>query len=303
MLGPLDSTPALGPPLTDQQILDAVGITAYYRGQAGSQSLRQRGYDAMFAALRAEQIPYDPAAAGCGATVPTGGAIKSLGFGETALTLSAGAIKLASPAALAAGTTLSLAFGAATLGLGAALTVFTVIYSHHKKQVAKERQVLCAAVPAANESLRVIETAIQNGQIAPAQAIAYLDDLFNQAQGAFGAIIKSDATHCNAACVWRYCLAAIVARKKDRYAHMTVVASGARAAADRCNAWLAAGAPVPSQVPAGWRSPCSTEGPPPLSGDPTTSPVATPPARAPANQGGPLAAALAVGGAAWWLLV
>src|SRR5438128_136187 len=158
MLGPLDATPAIGPPLTDQQILDAVGATGYYRGRAGSQSLRQRGFDAIFAALR-------------------------------------------------------------------------------------------AAVPAANESLRVIETAIQNGQIAPPQAIAYLDELFNQFQGAIGAILKSDSTHCNAACVWSYSLAAIVARKKDRYAHITVKASGARAAADRCNAWLAAGAPVPSQVP------------------------------------------------------
>ena len=53
MLGPLDATPAAGPPLTDQQILDAVGATGYYRGQAGSQSLRQRGYDAITAALTA----------------------------------------------------------------------------------------------------------------------------------------------------------------------------------------------------------------------------------------------------------
>src|SRR2546422_1931412 len=86
MLGPLDATPAVGPPLTDQQILDAVGATGYYRGQAGSQSLRQRGYDAIFAALRAEQIPFDTAAAGCGRTVPMGAAIVAKGFGQMFLT-------------------------------------------------------------------------------------------------------------------------------------------------------------------------------------------------------------------------
>src|SRR2546425_9978233 len=89
MLGPLDATPAVGPPLTDQQILDAVGATGYYRGRAGSQSLRQRGYDAIFAALRAEQISFDTAAAGF-ATVAGGAPIESRGFGETVLNMAGG---------------------------------------------------------------------------------------------------------------------------------------------------------------------------------------------------------------------
>src|SRR5437660_3212729 len=281
----------------------------------------------MFAALRAEQIPFDTAAAGC-STVASGAAIQSQGFGQTVLQIGGGAVKLAQSYAHTSesdsgsdsgeagggqggkGVVAGLALGLVGIGI----TVFGAIFAHHKKQVARERQVLCAAVPAANETLRVIETAIQQGQIAPAQAIAYLDDLFNQFQGAIGAILKSDSTHCNAACVWRYSLAAIVARKKDRYAHITVKASGARSAADRCQAWLEAGVPVLNQF--GQRSPCSTEGPPPLPADdwatwgrgkigvPTTDAPQrpAPPARAPANQGGPVAAALAFGGAAWWLL-
>src|SRR5437660_887579 len=259
MLGPLDATPAVGPPLTDQQILDAVGATGYYRGRAGSQSLRQRGYDAIFAALRAEQISFDTAAAGC-ATVASGASIQSRGFGETVL-------QMAGTATLQLATS---CFGGGQDGSGQqsgnsggvtkiVSTIFSAIFGHHKKQVARERQVLCAAVPAANESLRVIETAIQNGQIAPPQAIAFLDELFNQFQGAVSAIIKSDATHCNAACVWSYSLAAIVARKKDRYAHFTVKASGSRSAAERCQAWLEAGAPIPPGAPAGWLSPCPTD--------------------------------------------
>src|SRR5437899_3923885 len=206
MLGPLDSTPAVGPPLTDQQILDAVGITAYYRGQAGSQSLRQRGYDVMFAALRAEQIPFDPAATGCGKTVPMGAALIAKGFGQIALSSRKDSEGDSQPSfanmALTGAGVGSVAAGIITMGLG--ITIFVAIFAHHKQQVARERQVLCAAVPAANESLRVIETAIQNGQIAPAQGIAFLDELFNQFQGAIGAILKSDSTHCNAACVWSY---------------------------------------------------------------------------------------------------
>jgi len=304
MLGPLDATPAVGPPLTDQQILDAVGATGYYRGRAGSQSLRQRGYDAIFAALRAEQISFDTAAAGC-ATVASGASIQSRGFGETVLQMAGTATLQLATSYFGGGQDGSSgdgqdgSFGGGQDGSGQqsgnsggvtkiVSTIFSAIFGHHKKQVARERQVLCAAVPAANESLRVIETAIQNGQIAPPQAIAYLDELFNQFQGAVSAIIKSDATHCNAACVWSYSLAAIVARKKDRYAHFTVKASGSRSAAERCQAWLEAGAPVPPGAPAGWRSPCLT--------DDGRS-------RAPANQGGPIAVALAIGAAgAWWLL-
>jgi len=302
MLGPLDATPAVGPPLTDKQILDGVGATGYYRGRAGSQSLRQRGYDAIFAALRAEQISFDTAAAGC-ATVASGASIQSRGFGETVLNMAVGTALTLATAYAGGGMDGGGMDGGSGDGSGLdgsgsgqqsggvtkiVSSIFTAIFGHHKKQVARERQVLCAAVPAANESLRVIETAIQNGQIAPPQAIAYLDELFNQFQGAVSAIIKSDATHCNAACVWSYSLAAIVARKKDRYAHFTVKASGSRSAAERCQAWLEAGAPVPPGAPAGWRSPCLT--------DDGRSP-------APANQGGPIAVALAIGAAgAWWLL-
>src|SRR2546426_5407150 len=46
-------------------------------------------------------------------------------------------------------------------------------------------------------------------------------------------------------------------RSKDRYAHITVKASGARAAADRCQAWLEAGVPVLNQF--GQLSPRSEE--------------------------------------------
>ena len=296
MLGPLDAAPAVGPPLTDQQILDAVGATGYYRGRAGSQSLRQRGYDAIFAALRAEQISFDTAAAGC-ATVASGASIQSRGFGETVLQMAGTAGLQLATSYFGGGQDGSSGDGQDGSGQQSGnsggvtkivSTIFSAIFGHHKKQVARERQVLCAAVPAANESLRVIETAIQNGQIAPPQAIAFLDELFNQFQGAVSAIIKSDATHCNAACVWSYSLAAIVARKKDRYAHITVKASGSRSAAERCQAWLEAGAPVPPGAPAGWRTPCLT--------DDGRRP-------APANQGGPIAVALAIGAAgAWWLL-
>jgi hypothetical protein len=110
------------------------------------------------------------------------------------------------------------------LGAGAAAEaaslIFSAIFGHHAAAVGKEQSVLCAAVPAANQSLQVIDEGLQAGQFTPAQAIAGLDSLVSGFQTAVSPILKMNSSACNAACVMIMALKAAVATKKAQYQAM-----------------------------------------------------------------------------------
>jgi hypothetical protein len=142
-------------------------------------------------------------------------------------------VSLAKPALMSATTGLALKFlpQAAAAGgpIGAAVVIaiagiselFSVIFGHHAKAVAKERSVLCAAVPAANQSIELIAQAVSGGQATPAQAIAALDQVVSGFQSAVSSIIHGadpmSSGECNAACVILSELRAIVLVAKSQY--------------------------------------------------------------------------------------
>jgi len=107
------------------------------------------------------------------------------------------------------------------LGAGAAAElaglVFGLIFGHHAAAVKKEQSVLCAAVPAANNSFQAIDQAVQGGQFTPQQGMTALDSLASGFQSAVSPILKMNDSQCNAACVMIMAVRAVVAAKKQQY--------------------------------------------------------------------------------------
>lgn len=126
----------------------------------------------------------------------------------------------------ASGNPIVLAIGAAATIAG---IVFSAIFGHHAKAVARERSILCAAVPAANQTLQVVDEAIAAGQFTPQNGI----DALNAMLGGFAQQVASiqhgaDPTakgECNAACVMLSQLRAIVARKISEYQDLQTAAA------------------------------------------------------------------------------
>jgi len=132
---------------------------------------------------------------------------------------------LAATTAVAGG--LALKFAGATgpaapvvAAVGGALELFSAIFGHHAAAVAKEQSVICAAVPAASDTLTAIDQAVQNGTITPAQGSASLASLLSSFQQTVASIIKMNSSQCNAACIWVKQLKAIVAKKQADYADL-----------------------------------------------------------------------------------
>jgi hypothetical protein len=131
----------------------------------------------------------------------------------------------------ASGNPIVLAVGAAATIAG---IVFSVIFGHHAKAVAKERSILCAAVPAANQTVLVVDESVASGQFTPQNGI----DALNATLAGFAQAVASiqhgaDPTakgECNAACVMLSQLRAIVARKISQYQDLQAAAAAAAAA-------------------------------------------------------------------------
>lgn len=137
-----------------------------------------------------------------------------------------------------------IAAGAAS---AVASLVFSAIFGHHLQAIAKERSVLCAAVPAANDTIVAVDQAVQTGTFTPQQAITALTTMVQQ----FGAQVSAiqngadpaSSGQCNAACVMLSQLRAIVAYKVSKYQDL-VAAQQAAAAAAQQQAQQAAANPV-----------------------------------------------------------
>lgn len=112
---------------------------------------------------------------------------------------------------------------------GGVLDIFGAIFGHHAAAVAKERSILCAAVPAANQTLQLIDQAVQNGQATPQQAMAAVQALPAQFQAQVAGIIQgTDPTssgECNAACVMLSELKAICLVRASTYQDLATAAA------------------------------------------------------------------------------
>lgn len=208
--------------LTPDQAAEQIFPASKVSGTAGhTQAVR----DLIAASAQAGQM-LDPA--GLPAYVPGSKDCAGVSFTKPALTGTIGSLALHfAPQAFAAGGPIA---GAIVLAVAGVSELFTVIFSHHAKAVAKERSVLCAAVPAANQSIELIDQAVQQGQATPQDAMAALDAVVTGFRQAVSGIIKGSnpatSSQCNAACVMLAELGGVVALKKSVYQDMVTSTSG-----------------------------------------------------------------------------
>lgn len=145
------------------------------------------------------------------------GAAASTGIGSAAGAFHTGALALTGAA--------STAFAAATFGIGAAIAVYSIISAHHAAAVKREQALECQLIPPLNESLRVIENAVNGRIISPQQGQQALDqlhtDFVRAATGGPGGLEeKNPSGHCNALCWTAHVLQAICVKKQNRYAQL-----------------------------------------------------------------------------------
>jgi hypothetical protein len=119
--------------------------------------------------------------------------------------------------------------GGIVLAIAGISKLFSVIFSHHAAAMAKEQSTLCAAVPAANQSLELIDQAVAGGQATPQDGITALDAVVSGFRQAVAGIIKgSDPTssgECNAACENLSELRAYVLLKQSQYKDLAAAQS------------------------------------------------------------------------------
>jgi len=121
--------------------------------------------------------------------------------------------------------------GAATMGIGAIIGLFPLLFGHHAAAVKKEQSALCSAVPAANNYLQIIVSAVQNGQATPQAAIQALSSLYNDFESAVSSVLQGSigTGTCNAACVEIAKLHAIVLEMQSQYQDQIDAADAAAA--------------------------------------------------------------------------
>lgn len=143
--------------------------------------------------------------------------------------------------------------GAATLGVGALISVIGMIFAHHAAAVQRDMNFICGALPAVNNSFAVIKQAVAAGQTSPAAAAAALDEIYSQFMTAGGAsgsasgpgnipdsgVAINKHPYCNAACELSMVLKAMVLYWQSQF----MAKAGAPAASGTS---APAGTPTPS---------------------------------------------------------
>jgi hypothetical protein len=192
------------------------------------------------------EIAYIPGTADCAAAsgVPTG-AQNDLKLTQTASGLALTGLQLATSAGvLAAPFTMGI-----SIAVSAIVGLFSTLINHHAQAVRQEQSVLCSAVPAANNYLKIISQAVASGLSTPQQGIDALNSLLSDFESAVSSIRHgTDPTssgECNAACVMQSELHAIVLLMQSQFQDLI---NAADAAAQQAPIPMAA-APVQAVVP------------------------------------------------------
>lgn len=209
---------AITPDAATEEVFPASKVT----GTAGqNQSVR----NIILASVKAGQIvdangspAYIPGTSECAAAAGSSG-LSNLQLAQTAsgLALTGTTIGLTAAGVVTAG-----ALAPFTLGISALIGLFPLLFGHHAQAVKKEQSTLCAAVPAANNYLQIINQAVQTRQATPAQAIAALNSLMSDFKSQVSSILKGSigTGTCNAACVEIASLQAIVDYETSVYQDM-----------------------------------------------------------------------------------
>jgi hypothetical protein len=114
--------------------------------------------------------------------------------------------------------------GAATLGVGALISIIGVIFQHHAAAVRRDLAFGCSALPAVNNAFAVINQAVHSGQTTPAAASQALDHIYSQYQSSGGAAIN-DNPWCNSNCEMGVVLKGMVLYWQSQYAAMAAAAA------------------------------------------------------------------------------
>ena len=195
--------------LTPDQAAQTAMPTSTIRNTPGFQ---QGVYDGIVAAAQAGQFTnFNPSGCPTSSKVSLKPVITSVASGLL--------LKAASMTAAIPPLAISLAVAGAITG------IFSALFGAHAAAVAKEQQVECAAVPAANDSLTAIDQAVQGGVMTPAQGISAMQSLLSEFQQQISSIVKDSPSQCNAGCVWTKTLKAIVAEKISQYQDMQTAAA------------------------------------------------------------------------------
>jgi hypothetical protein len=113
---------------------------------------------------------------------------------------------------------------------GGILQVFGAIFGHHAAKVKQEQQIICAVVQSVNDSLSVIDQAVQQGVITPQQASPSLDQLYSDLQRNVQPILKQDSGNCNAACFILAEARGVIGKRKEAYAKILPPQASAKCA-------------------------------------------------------------------------
>jgi hypothetical protein len=189
--------------------------------------------DILQAAQTGNFVAFNPS--GCTSIKPSGAQLVLTGVSGATAAASL-ALKLAAVAGPA---------GLIVAGVGAAIQIFGALFAHHAQAVALEQKTVCAAVPAASDSITAITQAVQNGTVPPQTGIQMLQNLQAQFAQQVSPIIKNNSSQCNAACVWVKMLQAIVAELSSQFQDMAN-AQQAQSATASSNPIAAAGNVVSS---------------------------------------------------------
>ena len=187
--------------------------------RSASSSFAQKIRGGIIADVQAGQLlnaqgasAYQPGTADCSATGQSG----NVKLAQTAAGL---ALTGVSAGLMAAGVA-AAALAPWTMGISTIIGLLPMIFGHHAQAVKKEQSVLCAAVPAANNYLQIIDQAVQSGAATPQDGIRALDSLLSDFRSQVSSIIKGSdpaGSTCNAACVMVASLHGIVLEKQSEY--------------------------------------------------------------------------------------
>src|SRR5262249_28280093 len=99
---------------------------------------------------------------------------------------------------------------------------------HHAVAVRNELATLCRAVPDANNFLRQIDLAVQTGQMSTADAVAAMEQGFqNWRANEIAGSLKDTGGKCNATCVYEKAFRAAIEKRKLDYAASSAAQAGA----------------------------------------------------------------------------
>lgn len=174
---------------------------------AGANSGFDNACEAMLRAgglIYSKQVDGDCGSAGVGATGFTNSQI--VGLAGQAGSLSVGGLGA-----------VGVLSGAATFGIGAAITVavagISEIFQHHAQAVANEQRTICSVVNYFNAAKQQIEQSLLSGEITPAQAVTYLNQVGNAAKTGMSSIEQV----CNAACYFKGYINALLDFSRQYY--------------------------------------------------------------------------------------